>query len=280
MTASGHRQIVETHGDRFLPVLTAGVVAGMVLIVAFVADMSNPVLPLNGGAVGQVDEPPIYAESVFGYVNVTGHLFNVSVSSMSMGPYALNQVPAGRGSTVYAVVCYEADSCGIGFWAINDSAIHDYIGSVSSVPVEISLSDGEIVRGSVAVEENPVAVSVPNGGLLAMKATFVASGKVSESNLSAWIPLNDSIASPIVQMTVGDQTVNSSYFTRQTYSVTLPNGTLQTVQGPIVILKGPSVYYVMENAGRQLPVTLWLEGGGQVNLTLLAESLDITYLRR
>lgn len=270
---------METNENRLLPVLTAAVVTGMVLVVALVADVSNPVLPLTGGAVGQVDEPPLLAEGVFGFVNVTGRLFNVSVSSMSMGPYALNQVPAGRGSAVYIVMCYEADSCLIGFYTINDTAIHDYVGSASSVPIDVSLSDGEAVRGSVVVEENPVAAPVPNGGLIAMKATFYASGRVLESNLSALIPLNDSTASPIVQVIIGDQTVNSSYFARQTISVPLSNSISETVLGPLMI-HGPIVYYVMENAGRQLPVTLWLEGGGRVNFTLLAVSMDATYLRQ
>jgi hypothetical protein len=257
----------------------------MVLAVALVADVSNPalpsttgaVLPLNGGTVSQVNEVPVFADAVFGYFNVTGRLFNVSVSSINMGPYALNQVPAGGGSTVYVVVCYGEDSCGIGFYAINDSVIHDYVGSVSSVLVDVSLSDGDVVRGSMAVEESPVAEQVPNGGLIAMKTTFYASGRVLESNLSAVIPLNGSIASPIVQVGIGNQTINSSYFTRQTIPWSLPNGTIQMVSGPIMI-HGPVVYYVMENAGRQLPVTLWLEGGGRVNLALLAESWDATYL--
>ncbi|MGD1055250.1 MAG: hypothetical protein ABR867_04110 [Nitrososphaerales archaeon] len=252
----------------------------MVLAVAFVADISNPVLPFTGGAVGQVDEPPVFTEAVFGFFNVNGRLFNVSVSSVSMGPYALNQVPKGRGSAAYLVLCYQADSCLIGFYTINDSAIHDYIGSVSSVPFDVSLSNGEVVRGNLAVEENPSAGPGPGSGLIATKTTVYASGRVLESNLSAWILLNESITSPIVQVTIGDQTVNSSYFTRRTYSVTLPNGTMQTVLGPIVFLHGPVVYYVMENAGRQLPVTLWLEDGGRVNSTLLAESLDATYLRQ
>jgi hypothetical protein len=251
----------------------------MVIAVALVADVSNPVLPLNGGAVSQINAPPVFPEGVFGYVNVTGRLFNVSVSSVSMGPYALNQVPAGGGSAVYLIMCYEVDSCLIGFYVINDSAIHDYVGSASSVPVDVSLSDGDVVRVSVAVEENPVAESGPGPGLIAMKTTFYASGRVLKSNLSAFIVLNDSIASPIVQVGIGDRTVNSSYFTRQTISATLPNGTLWTVPGPLVIY-GPVVYYVMENAGRQLPVTLWLEDGGRVNLTLLAESMVSTFLRQ
>lgn len=266
--------------ESLLPVLTAVVVAGMVLAVALVADVSNPTLPLTGGAVGQVDEPPFLAEGVFGFVNVTGRLFDVSVSSMSMGPYALNQVPAGRGTAVYFVMCYKANSCLIGFYAINDTAIHDYVGSVNSVPIDVSLSDGEAVRGSVAVEENPAVGSGLDGGLLAMKATIYASGRVLQSNLSAWIPLNESITSPIVRVAIGDQTVNSSYFKHQTVPVTLPNGTMLTVPGPTVIVHGPVVYYVMENAGRQLPVTLWLEDGRQVNSNLLAESMDATYLTK
>ena len=278
MKALGHRRIVETHRDRLLPVLTAAVVAGMVLAVALVVDVSNPALPLTGGVVGQVDEPPFLADAAIGYINVTGRLFDVSVTSMSMGLFALNQVPAVGGTTVYLVTCYEANSCGIEFYAINDSAIHDYVGSLSSVPVDVSLSNGEAVRGSVAVEENPVVERGPNAGLLAIKATFYESGQVVRSNLSAWMGVNDSIASPIVEVSIGDQTVNSSYFTRQTIPVQLPNGTVQTVLGPAVTLHGPVVYYVMENAGRQVPVTLWLEGGGQVSFTLLAESWDATYL--
>jgi hypothetical protein len=252
----------------------------MVLAVAFVANVSNPVLPLNGGAVGQIDEPPVFTEAVFGFVNVTGRLFNVSVSSVSIGPYMLNRVPADGRSAAYFVVCYQVDSCLIGFYVINDSAIHDYVGSVSSVPVRVSLSDGEAVRGSVAMKENPVAEPGPSSGLIAMEATVYASWRVLEtdSNLSAWILLNDSVTSPIVQVTIGDRTVNSSYFARQTISVTLLNGTLETILGPIII-HGPVVYYVMENAGHQLPVTLWLQGGGQVNFTLLAESWVYTVLR-
>lgn len=251
----------------------------MVLAVAFVADVSNPVLPFTRGAVGQVDEPPFLAEGVVGFVNVTGRLFDVSVSSVSMGPYALNHVPADRGIAVYFVICYQADSCLIGFYTLNDSAIHDYVGSVSSVPVDLSLSNGEVVRGNLAVEENPTPGPTPNGGLVAMKTMVYASGRVLESNLSAWIPLNESITSPIAQVTVGDQTVDSSYFSRQTIPVSLPNGTIQRVPGPTVIFHGPVVYYVMESAGRQLPVTLWLEGGRRVNLTLLAESFDAIYLK-
>jgi len=253
----------------------------MVLAVALVADVSNPTLPLIGGTVSRVSKGPFSREVASGYVNVTGRLFNVSVSSVSMGPYALNQVPASGGSTYYLVQCYEEDSCGIGFSTINDSSIHNYVGSVSSVPIDVRLSDGDVVRGSVAVVENLVSESLPNG-LIAQRLMIYESGRLLESNLSAWIPLNDSTLNdsigPTVQVTIGNQTVNSSYFTRQTVSLPLSNGT-EEVLFLHLILHGPVVYYVMENAGRQLPVTLWLEGGGQVNFTRLAESWVYTVLR-
>lgn len=98
------------------------------------------------------------------------------------------------------------------------------------------------------------------------------------SNLTAILPLNDSITSPVVQVAIGGQTVNSSYFTRQTVPIPLPNGTRLVVHGPLMI-RGPVVYYEMENAGRKLQVTLWLENGDRLNLTFLAESWVLTYLR-
>jgi len=260
-------------------VLIVVVIVAILVLASFIAQLHGPApLSATGGAVGQVNQPPFLSEAIFGYVNVSTRLFNVSVTSMSFGPYALNQILGGNRTVVYIVACFEIDSCAIAFWAINDATIHDYLGSGRSVPVDVGLSNGESVRGNATVQGEPVALAVPNGDMVASKVNYIVSGKTTGSNLPVSIPINDSVKSPITRVTIGDQTVNSSYFTRETYPLYYPNGTMTTIQGPLTVM-GPIVYYVMQNAGNSLPVILWFGNGRLANMSLSIQSEVTTFLQ-
>jgi hypothetical protein len=256
-------------------ILTAVIVAAAALTSDFYTSTS---LPTDGGRVGPVNQPPIFTNAVFGYMNVSARLFNVSVSSMTLGLYDLNSLVGANRTVMYSVACFEANSCAIGFWVTNDTAVHDYVASANSVSLNLRLSDGETVAGSVTAVDRPVVEPGPNGGLFAERWDFISSGRVIMSNLSAIVPLNATDSSPITQLSIGGRTVNSSYFTRQTYTFPLLNGSESVIQGPLEV-HGPIVYSIMQNAGHVMLVTISFEDGGQTNLSLLVYSVIFTALR-
>jgi hypothetical protein len=268
--------------NRSVLVFLVAVLAVVIVVAISATELSSPgPLPVTGGIVGRAFFPQASTTLVTGYVNVTARLFNVSVSSMSFGPYALNQVPGGNRIVAYAVSCFEISSCSIAFSVVNDSTINNYVQSLHSVLVDIRLSNGEVVRGNATVLDHPTPAPTPTSGSWILgELTRITSDGVVKSNLSAYVPLNDSVSSPVVQVTIGSQTVNSSFFVRPTVPITLPNGTKTLVQGQLLLLHGPIVYYVMQNAGHMLPITISLRSGERVSLSLLASSLVYTYLQQ
>ena len=266
-------------GRNAVALASAVALIAMVAVAAtLTSDFYTPTALLTkGGQVGPIDQPPFFAEAVFGYVNVTAHLFNMSVSRLNLGPYVLDSLAGANRTVAFFVACFQVDSCSIGFWVTNDAALHDYVLSASSVPVNARLSNGDTVSGSITAVDRPILEPGPNGGLVAERLDFISSGRVVRSNLTAVIPLNATNASPVVKVSVGGTTIDSSYFTRPTYHLPLPNGNESVIQGPLE-LRGPVVYYIMQNVGRFLPVIVSFENGERTNLSLLASSVIITGL--
>ena len=255
----------------------ASAVALIAMVVA--AGAVGSVAPLPGsGEVGPVDEPPLFADAAFGYANVTADLYNVSVSSVTFGPYALNGLATGNRTVIYSLACF-GDSCSVGFWVINDTAFHDYVASVNSAYVTATLSNGELVSGRLADGGGPVVEPLPgpNGGIVAEEWVSMSPGGVVASNMAV-VPLNATDSSPVVQVTVGGRTISSSYFSRQSLQLPQPNGTAEVLEGPLE-LHGPIVYYIMQEAGRTVPVTVTFEDGRQTSLALPALSIVFSYLR-